>query len=38
MSNPLLAFCVIYGYQGEDWILPEYNPYYWLGYGQLQRN
>ena len=38
MNDTILGFICLIGISGEDWVLPEYNHYYWLGYGILNRN
>ncbi|MBA7690266.1 hypothetical protein ES703_98791 [subsurface metagenome] len=38
MCDTILAITILIGYEGEDWVLPEYNRYYWIGYGLENRN
>lgn len=37
-NNPLHGFLVLKGYEGVNWIHPESDRYYWLGYALLNLN
>ena len=38
MNDTILAITILIGYEGKDWVPPEYNHYYWTGYGTMNRN
>jgi len=38
MNDTLYGLLCLMGYEAIDWTFPEYNRYYWIGYGYLNRN
>jgi len=38
MNDTLYGLLCLMGYEAVDWVLPEHNHFYWLGYGYLNRN
>lgn len=38
MNDTFQSILALLGELGKDWLKPEYNYYYWLGYAQLNRN